>query len=161
MKFVRNVSRGITGGVFTVAAVLLGFSAALAFFNAVGRGFFSFNFSGSEELSTYAVVIAVFFAIPYLELHDEQLSVNILSMVIKNKTVLKIMFFLRAVLTLLILFILVKYGIAAAQSAFVAGTETYALRWPKYLFFSVAVAGAAMGILSWLTIIFFNKGEKL
>jgi len=160
MDSFRKVSRSVTGLFFAVAAILLGFSAALAFFNAIGPGFFAFNFSGSEELSTYAVVLAVFFSISYLELHDEQLSVNILGTVIRNKAVEKVFFVVRGLLTIALLFIIVKYGIAAVQSAYSAQTETYALRWPKYIIFGIAVVGAAMGIFSWISI-FLNKGEKL
>ena len=160
LKTARKViDRAITA-LLTAAAVLGGCSALLATVNAVSRKFLSVSFPWAEELCTYLVVIAVFMAIPYLELKDKQLCVDLLSNSIKNKYLLKVLYIFRGVVIIFLCVIVAKYGLASTITAYQTNTLTYVLQWPRAIFFGIGVASFILAIVSWAAAIFLNKGEK-
>jgi len=132
----------------------------MTFINAFSIKAFSFGFVWSEELCTYCIVIGVFLALPFLEVHDNQLSIGLLNSIIKSKKALKAIFLLRGLVIIAISCIVGIYGVSAAMAAVRAHTETYVLRWPKSILYFIGVAGFWLAIVSWITI-FLNKGDKL
>jgi len=160
MKLYRDTVKRVMDFLFAVSALLLGVSTLMTFLNAVLRRGFSFSFVWSEEFCTYCIVIGVFLALPFLEVHDNQLSIGLLNSIIKNKKVLKGIFLLRGAVIIVVSYIVGIYGVAAAQAAVQAHTETYVLRWPKSILYFIAVAGFWMAIVAWITI-FLNKGDKV
>lgn len=156
----RIAVKKFTTMLLTVGAALGGTSALLATVNAICRKFFSLSLPWAEELCTYAVVVAFFLAIPYLELTDSHLSIEILENIIKSKRIKKILFILKGILVTALCVIIVRYGIAATMAAHTSNTLTYVLKWPRSLFFGITVASFILSIVSWLSIYLLNKGDK-
>ena len=161
MKAFRSVVGKIMDILFTVSAALLGASTLMTFVNSICRKLLSFSFPWSEELSTYGVVISIFFALPYLELRDEQLCIKLFSSIVKEKTVIKTIFVLRGLLTLALCYFAGRYGFAAALAAVKTNVETFILHWPKAIFYYIAASGFCLVLVSWITILLFNKGDKV
>jgi TRAP-type C4-dicarboxylate transport system permease small subunit len=115
----------------------------------------------AEELCTYLVVIGTFMVFPALELSDTQLTIGVLSSVIKNRTFHKVLFIIRGLVVMVISGVIVKFGIASTQAAHAANTMTYVLKWPKADLFAVAVACFVLMIVAWVAIFLFNKGDKI
>ena len=155
----KAVHRAMTA-LLTVSACLGGVSAVLATVNAVSRKLLSVSFPWAEELCTYMVVIAVFLAIPYLELTDKQLCVDLLSNSIKNKTARKVLYIFRGAVIIFLCAIVAKYGLTSTVTAWQSNTLTYVLQWPRAIFFGIGVASFIIAIASWAAAIFLNKGEK-
>ena len=161
MKAFRSVISKIMDVLFTISAVLLGASTLMTFVNSICRKILRFSFPWSEELSTYGIVISIFFTLPYLELRDEQLCINLFSSIVKKEVVLKIIFILRGLLVLTLCYFAGRYGIAAAQAAVRTNVETFVLHWPKAIFYYIAAGGFCLVLVSWITILLFNKGDKV
>lgn len=160
MKMSKIAVEKFIKGLLTAGAALGGVSAFLATINAICRKFLSISLPWAEELCTYMVVVAFFLAIPYLGLTDSQLSIGILDNLIKNKPAKKIMFILKGVLVIVLSAVLVYYGIAATSAAHASNTLTYVLKWPRSLFFGIAVASFILVIVAWISIYLLNKGER-
>lgn len=160
MKACRNAVDRLMLWLVSAAAVLLGVSTILATVNAFCRKFLLISIPWSEELCTYCVVIAVFLVIPYLELKDKQLSIGLLGSVVKSQKFLKVVFLIRGVFITLLGVIIVKFGINSTQAAHASNVMTYVLKWPKSIFFAIAVGCFALAIISWISIFALNKGDK-
>jgi len=160
MKACRTVINRFMLALMSAAAILLGCSSLLAIINAICRKFFLISLPWAEELCTYMVVIAAFIAIPFLELKDGQLSIGLLSSLVKNQKFMKVVFILRGVLIMVISLIVIRFGIASTQAAMISNTLTYVLKWPKYIFFAIAVGSFILVLVSWLSIYLINKGDK-
>ena len=160
LKTARKVIDKLMTALLTASAALGGISALLATVNALSRKFLSVSFPWAEELCTYMIVIAVFLAIPDLELKDKQLCVDLLSNSIKNKYALKVLYIFRGLVIIFLCAIVAKYGLASTITAYQTNTLTYVLQWPRAIFFGIGVASFVIAILSWVAAIFLNKGEK-
>ena len=160
LKTARKVIDKLMTALLTASAALGGISALLATVNALSRKFLSVSFPWAEELCTYMIVIAVFLAIPYLELKDKQLCVDLLSNSIKNKYALKVLYIFRGLVIIFLCAMVAKYGVACTITAYQTNTLTYVLQWPRAIFFGIGVASFVIAILSWVAAIFLNKGEK-
>ena len=160
MKFCRNTVKKLMDVLFTVATILYGAATVMAFANAFCRKFLGLGISWGEELTTYMIVVAFFLTIPYLELRDGSLCIGLLNSVIKSKTVTKVLYIIRGLLVMFLCVVIVRYALVAIESAMLANLVTFTLRWPKAIFFAIALGGFALTIVSWISILVLNKGDK-
>ena len=161
MKACRDTVKKLMDVLFAVAAILYGAGTVLAVGNAVCRKFLDIGIAWGDELTTYLIVVAFFLTIPYLELHNGSLCIGLLDNLIKNKTVARILYVIRGLLVVSLSIIIVRYGLVAIDSAIASDLRTFSLRWPKAIFYAISVAGFALSVVSWITIILLNKGEKM
>ena len=161
MKITRDLVCKVMNALFTIAAILYGAGTLLAFINAFSRKVLSIGIYWGEELMTYLIVSAFFLSMAYLELHDGSLCIGLLNSIVKNKKALKAFYIIRGIVILILCFIVVKYGFATISSALATNLCTFTLRWPKSIFYGIAVSGFILCIISWLTILILNKGDKI
>jgi TRAP-type C4-dicarboxylate transport system permease small subunit len=107
------------------------------------------------------VVILVFLVQPWLEAADEQLTIGILGSRLKNEALKKVIFIVRGIITVVIFYYLVQFGIYVAEKAYVNKTVTYVLQFPRYILYAITTGIFGLVILEWLAVIFVNKGEKI
>jgi len=160
MKFCRNTVKKLMDVLFTIAAVLYGCATVMAFVNAFCRKFLGIGISWGEELTTYMIVVAFFLTIPYLELRDGSLCIGLLNSVIKSKTVTKVLYIIRGLLVMFLCVVVVRFALVAIESAIATNMLTFTLRWPKAIFYGIALGGFGLTIVSWLSILLLNKGDK-
>lgn len=146
---------------FILSGCFIGISTFVASINGILRYSINFNFPWAEELCTYLVVIMVFMMQPYLETRDEQLCIGFLSAKLKNPLVKKAIFIFRGLITIFILGLLVKYGIAVVERTYETKAVTYMLQIPRYLLYAITTGSFILVILGWLGVILLNKGEKV
>lgn len=161
MSKIKQLILKFNHGLLFIGAVFGSVGVLLTTVNAICRKFANFTFPWAEELCTYMIVMAVFLIIPYLELSDGHLSVGIIESVIPNKVFNKILFIFKGILILVIFVLIVRYGYAATVNAHISNTMTYVLKWPRSIFFGVAVVSFVLSIISWLSIFILNKGDKI
>ena len=144
-----------------VAAVSLLAATALTCVNAVTRYTLGFVIFGSEELSSYLVMSMVFLVFPSIEARGIHLSVDVFDSVVKSQRIKTIALIFRGIIISGMLAILVQYvyRVTAVQIRYSAATS--ALRMPSSIFFSVMMLSFALGIVSWVCIIVFNKRSEL
>lgn len=157
MELIRKVNAVIG----TVAGVFLGISVFFATINAFVRYGLGSSFPWAEEFCTYLVVILVFLVQPWLESTDEQLSIGILNSKLKNEKVRKAIFVFRGIITVIIFYFLVKFGIYVIEKAYISKTVTYVLQIPRYILYAITTCIFGLVIVEWLAVILFNKGEKI
>lgn len=161
MKVCRNTVKKFMDILFSVAAVLYGSATLLAFINAFCRKFLNIGISWGEELTTYMILVAFFLTIPYLELRDGSLCIGLLNNIIKNRKITKALYIIRGLLVMFLCVIVVRYALVGIQSAMSTNLLTFSLRWPKAIFYSIAMSGFALTVVSWITILLLNKGDKV
>jgi TRAP-type C4-dicarboxylate transport system permease small subunit len=152
---------------FMVSIFFLCASTVLATLNAITRKFFiGFGgFTWAEELSTYCCVLMLFIGVAYLELTNKHLSIGILENLVrdeKKRAVLDpALRIFRGIVTLFLLGIVIRYGIIVLQNMAASNMITWALRVPKLWFFIPMLAGFAMVIVVWVSLLIFNKGKAV
>lgn len=161
MKICRDGVIKFMNVLFTIAAILYGAGTLMAFINAFCRKVLNVGIYWGEELATYLIVSAFFLTLSYLELHDGSLCIGLLTNIVKNKKVLKALYIIRGIIIILLCFLIVRYGFSTISAAISTKLVTFTLRWPKAVFYSIAVSGFILCIISWLTILILNKGEKV
>ena len=158
MKVCRDTVTKLMDILFAVAAVLYGLGTLMAVVNAVCRKFLDVGIAWGDELTTYLIVCAFFLTLPYLELHNGALCIGLLD---KDEVAAPVLYVLRGLLGVVLSVIVVRYGLVAIDSAIASDLRTFTLRWPKAIFYTFAVAGFALNIVAWATIILLNKGGKM
>ena len=156
-----RIIRKINLATGTVAGVFLGISVFFATINAFVRYGLGSSFPWAEEFCTYLVVILVFLVQPWLEAADEQLTIGILGSRLKNEALKKVIFIVRGIITVVIFYYLVQFGIYVAEKAYVNKTVTYVLQFPRYILYAITTGIFGLVIVEWLAVIFLNKGEKI
>jgi len=146
---------------FTVAALMLGLAVLLALINSLDRKVFAIGFPWIEEFCTYMIVLGVFLTLPLVELTDDHLRMGLLPALFKSNRFYKVLMIIRGLFTITVLSTVVWYGIITLQAQANIGAVTIILRWPKSTLYAIGVGGYAMAIISWLTILLLNKGEKV
>ena len=152
---------------FYIAIVFLGISASLATINAITRKFFPGlgGFTWAEELTTYFCVLMLFVGVAYLELTNKHLTIGVVGNLIKNEktraTVNHILRIFRGAVTLFLLGLVVRYGFVVLKSMYTSNILTFALRWPRFIFFVPMVAGFIMVLIVWVAILIFYKGKEV
>lgn len=154
-KFIKSF---VTVSAYT-SGILIMCSVLFATINAIARKFFNISFPWAEELCLYFVVIGFYFVIPYLELKNEQLSINLLPLLAKNSMIRKIFYIFFGCLNIILFYILIKFGLHSTHIARLSGVTTHYMHIPKYFLYSIAIIALSISIVSWLAIIFLNKGE--
>lgn len=161
MKVCRDTVTKLMDILFAVAAVLYGLGTLMAVVNAVCRKFLDVGIAWGDELTTYLIVCAFFLTLPYLELHNGALCIGLLDNLVKNEVAARVLYVIRGLLVVVLSVIVVRYGLVAIDSAIASDLRTFTLRWPKAIFYTFAVAGFALNIVAWATIILLNKGGKM
>ena len=157
----------VNKAMFYVAIVFLGASASLATINAITRKFFPGlgGFTWAEEMSTYFCVLMLFVGVAYLELTNKHLTIGIVGNLVKNERaheiVNHILRIFRAAVTLFLLGLVVRYGFVVLSSMYASNILTFALRWPRFIFFVPMVAGFIMVLVVWVSILVFYKGKEV
>ena len=153
---------------FHIAMVFLGCSAGLATINAITRKFFPGigGFTWAEEMSTYFCVLMLFIGVAYLELINKHLTIGVIDTLVRNNEKLRrilshILRIFRAAVTLFLLGLVVRYGFVVLSSMYASQILTFALRWPRFIFFVPMVIGLIMVLVVWVSLLIFNKGKEL
>ena len=141
-------------------SMMMAASMFLATINAFCRKLLNTSFSWAEELCLYLVVMGFFFSIPYLELKREQLHVDLLSSFTKNATIQKTFYIVFGFLEITLFGMMIYYGLHSTGAARLSGVTTNYLHVPKYFLYGTVVSVFVLSIVSWLSIIFLNKGES-
>ena len=160
MKKTKSAISGVITGLTYSGAVMLMISVLLATINAFARKFLNTSFSWAEELCIYIVVVGVFFTLPYLTLKDDQLRINLISAMVKNQKVLKALRILFGLMETALFGMLIYYGLNSTRAARISGVTTNYLHIPKYILYRMMIGVFLFSILSWLSVIFLNKGDS-
>jgi TRAP-type C4-dicarboxylate transport system permease small subunit len=156
----KTTIRGIITALVYTGSIMMVASMILATVNVFSRKIFNTSFPWAEELCIYLVVMGFFFSIPYLELKREQLHVELLSSFIKSVTIQKTFYIVFGFLEIILFIIMIYYGLYSTSAARHSGVTTNYLLIPKYLLYGTVVAVYVLSIVSWLSILFLNKGES-
>lgn len=159
MNKIKNCIVKCNTALIYTGAVMIMVSVILATINAILRKFFNSSLSWAEELCMYCVVIGFFLSIPYLELKNKQLSVDVIHSIIRNKTAHKIMYLIYGLVEIALFIILIRFGIVSTQAAIVSGVTTNYLHIPKFWLYIVVIATFFFSLLSWFAIL-MNKGDS-
>lgn len=158
-RLISIVSKIMSAVVYS-GAVMMMVSVVLATINALARKFLNTSFPWTEEICMYLVVMGFFFTIPYLTLKGDQLSVDLLRSLVKNKLVIKIFYIFFGCLELALFIMLVKFGLISTSAAEKSGVLTNYMHLPKYLLYGTVVVTYSLSILSLLASFILNKGES-
>ncbi|MBQ5952349.1 MAG: TRAP transporter small permease [Lachnospiraceae bacterium] len=159
MKTVEKIVAAINRVFMSIAMVLLAFSAVLTVVNAIMRKLPGVGgFAWSEELSTYSVILMLFFGLAFLEQHNQHLCIDVLLSKVKNKTAVRVIHLVRGLVTLVVMGTLVYHGIPLIRSQIRSNITTYLLHMPRAIFFGAMLGGFVLVVLVWIVII-LRKGD--
>ena len=152
----KNINR-IFKVLLIVAGILGGLSAFMATVNALLRKIASFSFPWAEELCTYAVVVAVFLAIPSLQWRGKQLSVDLLENSLKKKpAAVRGLHIFGSLISIAVCVVIVIYGWISSMTAIETNLTTYVLQWPRAIFLLIGVVSFAIAVISSVLNIIFD-----
>jgi TRAP-type C4-dicarboxylate transport system permease small subunit len=154
-NFFWNLNRALMG----ICGVFIALAATLASINAILRFTRGAGFSFSDEICVYTIALLVFIAFGYLDLTDGHLTIDVVSVIVKNATAKKIMLYLRGCFTLIFEGMLVYYGIRVTKIAYARLTVTNVMHVPRFYIYGIVTAALAISFLSWLVILLCRKGE--
>lgn len=149
MKGLKKVINKCLTVMLTISGILVGLSAFMATINALLRKIASFSFPWAEELCTYAVVMAAFLAIPYLEFKGRQLSVDLLANAVKNKPkAVRALRIFSSIIIMVVCCVIVWYGWISSMTAIETEITTFVLSWPRAIYFIFAVVCLALAVIA-------------
>ncbi len=157
MKVIKKTNNAL----LLISALFIAFSTALATVNAFIRYFADFNLVWSEELATYLIVIAVFIAQPFLEHNNDQLRITFIDSLVENENIQKFFYIAQGVVTIFIMFLLVRYGIVTVKATYLAKAVTYILQFPRYILFAITTGAFVLVTISWISNLIFKREGKI
>jgi TRAP-type C4-dicarboxylate transport system permease small subunit len=157
MKIVGRINNSLVA----ISGLFLAVSVTFCTINALGRYLFNFYFPWADEFNIFLIVFLVFLTQPWLETRDDQLKIGVLDNMVKNGTVLRVIYVIRGIVTMAIFGVLVRYGVHVVENTYASKVVTYMLQIPRYTLYAATTAIFCWIILVWLAIIFLNKGAKL
>ncbi len=159
MNRVISVMGAINRNLVRLGAIFIFISTLLAAVNAILRFTVGAGFPWSEELCSYLIVLSVFVLISYLEFTDKQLCIGVLNGFLKNESIKRVITIVRGLITMGFMGMLAYYGVLVTQKAFSRMTVTFVLQMPRFILYGIVTACFILAILSWIVIIFFEKGD--
>ena len=157
MKIVGRINNSLVA----ISGLFLAVSVTLCTINTLGRYLFNFYFPWADEFNIFLIVFLVFLTQPWLETRDDQLKIGVLDNMVKNGTVLRVIYVIRGIVTMAIFGVLVRYGVFVVENTYASKVVTYMLQIPRYTLYAATTAIFCWIILVWLAMIFLNKGAKL
>ncbi|HEY8529359.1 MAG TPA: TRAP transporter small permease subunit [Paenibacillaceae bacterium] len=157
MKIVGRINNSLVA----ISGLFLAVSVTFCTINALGRYLFNFYFPWADEFNIFLIVFLVFLTQPWLETRDDQLKIGVLDNMVKNGTVLRVIYVIRGIVTMAIFGVLVRYGVFVVENTYASKVVTYMLQIPRYTLYAATTAIFCWIILVWLAMIFLNKGAKL
>ena len=148
-------------GIQNVAMLMYVFATILTAVNAITRYAFHYVIYGSEELSSYVVLLMAFLMFPVLEASNKHLSVDIFATNCKNKKLVQIVYVIRGIISLGLFGIVSYYGLKVTATAVQYQSASPTLHIPKDIVFGITVASFIFAIIAWLAILLFNKRRPL
>lgn len=147
---VNNVLAYIASFMLLASTLIVVVDAALRF---VGFG----GLTWAAEASNILVILMVYLMMPYMEFNDKQLSVGILTSLVKNKVALKIITLIRGLVTLALSGVLVVNFIKLCKKAIKYHYVTTVIELPRIYLFGIITACLILVVLSWLGVIFLKR----
>ena len=157
----EKISKGIskaTIGLLIFAGFILFVSVFLMTINTICRKWLGFAILWCDELCQYAAIEACFFSMPYLLMHNKQLSVGLLQSIIHNQLVLRIIRWLWLAFELLIFFLMAKYCLTAAAALVKSGVSLNSMHIKKYIFYYIAEVSFILDFIGLISAPILNKG---
>jgi len=154
------VLKGFNGVFFVLRRIsmcLLTFAAILTCVNTVSRYFFSFVIFGSEELSSYLIILLTFLMYPVMEAGNNHLKMDLFDKMVKNERIKKVVLVIRGLVTMGICGIIAYYGWRVTSVAYRFQAASPALKIPTAIVFGIVTISLAIAILAWICVIVFNK----
>ena len=148
-------------GLRWVAAVLFFAATVLTSTNAILRYVFNYTIFGSEELSSYIVLVMSFLMFPIMEAENKHLTIDMFVNSRANQKFKDVVFVLRGLVTMGLIGIVTYYGWRVTSTAIMYHSASPALHIPKSLLFGVTTVSFAFVIVAWIAIIVFNKRRPL
>lgn len=149
-------------GVARVCAIVAGFMVFLGVFivviNSLSRSFFDKSFLWCDELVQYLAVEACFLGTPYLLMKDSQLSVGVLSSIIKSKLVLKIIRAVFLVAEIVLFAMFARYCITAMESLAKSGMLLNTIPMAKVWLYYFLEGTFGLSLVMLLSTLILNKG---
>jgi TRAP-type C4-dicarboxylate transport system permease small subunit len=159
MESIGNFFWKLNYGVIKICGWFIGIAALLASVNAILRFTRGSGFAFSDELCVYFIALFVFMALGYLDFTDEHLTIDFLSVIVKNRIAAKAIVYIRGLITLFFEGILIYYGTNVTKAAYVRHSTTAVLHIPRYYIYGIVTTSLAISFLSWLIILICKKGE--
>src|SRR5690606_33098602 len=105
MKIVGRINNSLVA----ISGLFLAVSVTFCTINALGRYLFNFYFPWADKFNIFLIVFLVFLTQPWLETRDDQLKIGVLDNMVKNGTVLRVIYVIRGIVTMAIFGVLVRY----------------------------------------------------
>ena len=153
-KRLRMINRAL----WIAAGFLILFSTILAGINVVVRNIFISSFPWAEELCTFAVILLVYLALPYLESSNNQLCIGVIFSIVKSDKGRKVLVYIRGFITMAASALITYYGIIVTYRTMLRMVITPVLQMPKGVFYAIMAACFALTIITWLVILTAKKG---
>lgn len=126
--------------------------------NTICRKWFGFAILWCDEITQYVAIEACFLATPYLLMHNKELSVGLLSSIIKNERILKAIRLVFLLVEAFLFVLFAHYSLVVATSLKKSGMLLNTVHFPKYILYYIASASFALDIVSLISAPIFNKG---
>ena len=154
----KKILEGGLKALVGISAVFLAASVLLSTLNAISRSFFLSSFPWIEELCCYLAALVMFLMMPYLEFHDDQLSISFLDEKFKNNQIARqILFYIRGVVTIVFNGILIRAGYRVVVRNLGLGSASPVMKIPYGGLYSVVLVALALVVLYWVFHFFINE----
>lgn len=159
MRTIRRIFEFNLQIITWISAVILAISTVLSAINVFLRYGFDSSLVWADELSIYIVILMVFLFQPYLEYKDDQLSISVITEHFANKPiVLKIMYFIRMLITFVLYIVLIRSGFALISQNLMYQAATPVMRFPLWILSLIVTIGLILVLVYW--IVKFLPDEK-
>jgi TRAP-type C4-dicarboxylate transport system permease small subunit len=157
VKIFSKIMSVLTKIMLTIGGIFCLFSMLLNSANAFMRYVFNSPIVFGDELAMYCVILMVFLTLPFLELHNEQLSISFILGPVKSEKGRTILIYFRGLVTLGLTSLMVIAGYDATMRSFNRNVITAILRLPKGALYGIVVVCFIIAAVSWI-LIMLRKG---
>lgn len=155
-KAIRCID-GINGVLAYIASFMLFAATLIVVVDAVLRYTGFGGFTWAAEASNILVIVMVYLMMPYMEFNDKQLSVGVLTNLVKNGTVLRIITLVRGLVTLVLSGVLIVNFIKLCERAVRYNYKTTVIEIPRVYLFAIITFSLIFVVVAWLGVIFLKK----